>query len=91
MSKSDDARRQRERLKAAGEYSSALPGRFNFKLMPIASIADELGVTPRAVRYTLAGAIRKVLAGCRRYGIDAGDIVGRPLSMLAQAEEREWR
>lgn len=58
-------------------------------LMPVPEIARELGVTPSAVRQTLYSALRKLRKAYRGAGIGVADVVGRPLSMLASAEERE--
>jgi hypothetical protein len=58
-------------------------------LMPVPEIARELGVTQSAVRQTLYSALRKLRKAYRVAGFGIADVVGRPLSMLASAEERE--
>jgi AraC-like DNA-binding protein len=52
-------------------------------------IADEVGVSPARVQQIIAKALYKLRRECRRRGIDASWITGKPLSMLASAEERE--
>jgi hypothetical protein len=52
-------------------------------------IADELGISPARVQQILTKALYKLRRECRRLGIDASYIVGKPLGMLASAEEAE--
>jgi len=49
-------------------------------------IGDALGISEYNARWICQAALRKVARACRRYGIDASDIIGKPESMLARAE-----
>jgi hypothetical protein len=52
-------------------------------------IGRELGISPNHARTVCMNALRKVAKACRKFGIDASCIIGRPVSMLASAEEKE--
>jgi hypothetical protein len=52
-------------------------------------IAAALGLSPARVQQILTRALYKLKRECRRRGIDASCIMGKPVSMLASAEERE--
>jgi len=50
------------------------------------AIAAELGITQAQARWIFRAALRKLRKACRRYGIEPGDVIGRPVSNFAQSE-----
>lgn len=53
----------------------------------VREIASALGISEHMVKHALGTALWKVWRACRRLGIDAGDIVGKPKSMTARLED----
>jgi hypothetical protein len=56
-------------------------------VVTLREIADELGMTHEGVRQILRKAMHKLRKACRKAGIDASDITGKPRSMLERAED----
>lgn len=52
-------------------------------------IGRELGISDKHARNTCAKALRKLVRACRRYGVDATWILGRPRSMMERVGEEE--
>jgi len=55
--------------------------------MTVAEIARELRMSIAHTHRILIRAINKFRRGCERRGIDAGDVLGVPTSMIARMQE----
>lgn len=73
--------------KASLARFAPVPSRYTHEAETLAAIAAELGISHQAVRQTIATALRKIAKACRRLGIDASDVVGKPASMAARLQE----
>jgi hypothetical protein len=54
--------------------------------MTFREIGRRTGIHPKTVEYVFYNALTKLKRECIRRGIDVADIIGRPQSMLAQAQ-----
>lgn len=53
-------------------------------------IGRELGISDKHARNTCAQALRKLIRACRRFGVDATWVIGRPKTMMERVEDESY-